>query len=60
MAPLLFLQTLMGQFFFTSSILMGWGWFSVVVVLIFAYYGTYLQSFQREKLGTVRTAPCWS
>jgi hypothetical protein len=54
-APLLFLQALMGQFFFTSSILMGWGWFSVVVVLIFAYYGTYLQSFRREKLGPART-----
>ncbi|MEN8005777.1 MAG: hypothetical protein ABFS42_02135 [Candidatus Krumholzibacteriota bacterium] len=54
-APLLFLQTLMGQFFFTSSILMGWGWFSVVVVLIFAYYGTYLQSFKRDRLGSART-----
>ncbi len=50
-APLLFLQTLMGQFFFTSSILMGWGWFSVVVVMIFAYYGTYLQSFKGASLG---------
>ena len=40
-APLLFVQTLFGQFFFTSSILMGWGWFSVIVVLILAYYGTY-------------------
>ena len=50
-APLLFLQTLFGQFFFTSSILMGWGWFSVVVVLIFAYYGVYLQSFRGKKLG---------
>lgn len=50
-APLLFLQTLMGQFLFTSSIIMGWGWFSLVVVLIFAYYGTYLQSFRGAKLG---------
>ena len=40
-APLLFVQTLFGQFFFTSSIIMGWGWFSVIVVLILAYYGTY-------------------
>ncbi len=54
-APLLFLQTLMGQFFFTSSILMGWGWFSIVVVLIFAYYGTYLQSFRGPDLGRART-----
>lgn len=53
-APLLFLQTLFGQFFFTSSIVMGWGWFSVIVVLIFAYYGTYIQSFLGEKLGGAR------
>ena len=50
-APLLFIQVLFGQFIFTSSILMGWGWFSIVIVLIFAYYGTYLQSFMGEKLG---------
>jgi hypothetical protein len=48
-APLLFLQTLMGPFFFTSSILMGWAWFSIVVVLILAYYGTYLQAFRWAK-----------
>ena len=54
-APLLFLQTLYGQFFFTSSILMGWGWFSIIVVLIFAYYGTYLQAFTGAKLGGART-----
>ena len=53
-APLLFLQTLYGQFFFTSSILMGWGWFSVIVVLIFAYYGTYVQSFKGPTLGAAR------
>ena len=53
-APLLFLQTLYGQFFFTSSILMGWGWFSIVVVLIFAYYGVYLQSVRGKKLGAAR------
>lgn len=54
-APLLFLQTLFGQFFFTSSILMGWGWLSVVIVLIFAYYGTYIQSFRGKKLGAMQT-----
>ena len=53
-APLLFLQTLYGQFFFTSSILMAWGWFSVVVVVIFAYYGTYIQSFRGRNLGATQ------
>ena len=55
-APLLFIQVLFGQFIFTSSILMGWGWFSVVVVLIVAYYGTYLQSFKGDRLGGARNA----
>jgi hypothetical protein len=33
---------------------MGWGWFSVVVVLLFAYYGTYLQSHAGSSLGRAR------
>lgn len=53
-APLLFLQTLMGQHFFTSSILMGWGWFSIVPVLIVAYYGAYLQAFKGAGQGHVK------
>lgn len=54
-APLLFIQVLYGQFLFTSSILMAWGWFSIIVVLIFAYYGTYLQSFHADRLGSGRS-----
>jgi len=53
-APLLFLQVLMGQYFFTSSVLMGWSWFSIIIVLIAAYYGTYLQSFKGPRLGSAR------
>jgi hypothetical protein len=53
-APLLFVQVLFGQFLFTSSILMAWGWFSVVVVLIVAYYGTYLQAYRQDALGAAR------
>jgi len=53
-APLLFLQVLFGQFLFSSSVIMGWPWFSVVPILILAYYGTYLQSFAAEKLGSFR------
>jgi hypothetical protein len=40
-APLLFLQALYGRLFFTSSVLMGWYWWSVVPVLIVAYYCAY-------------------
>lgn len=45
-APLLFLQVLYGQYFYTSSILMAWPWFLVLVMLTAAYYGFYYVSFQ--------------
>jgi hypothetical protein len=41
-APLLFLQVLYGQFFYTSSILMAVYWLSIVAMLIIAYYAAYL------------------
>jgi hypothetical protein len=44
-APLLFLQVLYGQFFYTSSIIMAWPWFLVLVFLTIAYYGFYYVSF---------------
>lgn len=45
-APLLFVQVLYGQFFYTSSILMAWPWFIVLVLLTVAYYGFYYVSYQ--------------
>ena len=45
-APLLFVQVLYGQFFYTSSILMAWPWFLVLVLLTVSYYGFYYVSFQ--------------
>ena len=53
-APLLFMQTLYGPLFYTSSIVMGWPWFGVVPLLILAYYGTYLNSFRADRLGSAR------
>lgn len=53
-APLLFLQTLYGQLFYTSSILMAWPWFAVVPLVIVAYYGIYLYALQGERLGQAR------
>ncbi len=50
-AALLFVQTLYGRLFFSSSILMAWFWLGVVPVLILAYYGTYVLSFKEERLG---------
>lgn len=51
-APLLFLQLLYGQFFYTSSVLMAWSWLSVVLLLVLAYYGIYWFNLQQEELGT--------
>jgi len=45
-APLLFVQVIYGQFFYTSSILVAWPWFLVLVFLTVAYYGFYYVSFQ--------------
>jgi hypothetical protein len=44
-APLLFVQVLYGQFFYTSSILLAWPWFLVLVFLTLAYYGFYYVSY---------------
>lgn len=45
-AALLFLQVLYGHLFYTSSVLMGVFWLSVVPLLIIAYYSTYLFDFR--------------
>lgn len=50
-APLLFLQVLYGQMFYTSSVLMAWPWLSVIPLLIIGYYGLYLYALRRERLG---------
>jgi hypothetical protein len=47
-APLLFVQVLYGQFFYTSSIIMAWPWFFVLVLLVAAYYGFYFASYRKE------------
>ena len=39
--PLLFVQTLYGPLFYTSSVLIAWPWLSVVALLMVAYYGYY-------------------
>lgn len=40
-APLLFLQVLQGRFFYTATILVGWGWMSMLGLLTAAYYLNY-------------------
>lgn len=53
-APLLFLQTLYGHFFYVSDILMGWYWLSVPFLIIVAYYMAYLYDFSFASLGSFR------
>ena len=52
--PLLFVQVLYGNFFYTSSVMMAIAWIMVVPVLILAYYGAYIFTEKVDK------APVWS
>lgn len=54
-APLLFVQVLFGQYFYTSSILMAWPWFLVIPLLTLAYYGLYIVAFSGEKKAASHT-----
>lgn len=58
-APLLFVQVLYGQAFYTTSILMAWPWLAIVPLLIVSYYGLYIVQFKPEWLGNYRTAISW-
>ncbi|OEU62348.1 MAG: hypothetical protein BA870_01885 [Desulfuromonadales bacterium C00003094] len=53
-ASLLFLQVLYGQFFYTSSILMGSYWLAIIPLLIVAYYALYWVDFRYRRLGRQR------
>lgn len=47
--PLLFMQVLYGNLFYTSSVLMAVPWILVIPVLIVAYYGAYIFVYKFEK-----------
>jgi hypothetical protein len=57
--PLLFVQVLFGQFFYTSSILMASYWLAVVPLLILAYYAAYIMQGKGARLGA-RVNAAWS
>ncbi|MFA9389110.1 MAG: hypothetical protein ACERKD_04860 [Prolixibacteraceae bacterium] len=46
--PLLFVQVLFGNFFYTSSVMMAVYWILVIPILILAYYGAYIFSKKME------------
>ncbi len=48
-APLLFVQVIYGQYFYTSSILIAWPWFFVIILLIAAYYGFYFVAYKGKR-----------
>ena len=51
-APLLFIQVLYQQFFYSGTILLGWIWFSLLVLLMIGYYAAYLhKKFRGAWLG---------
>jgi hypothetical protein len=61
-APLLFVQVLYGQFFYTANIFLGFVWFALVPLLIVAFYLTYflvyrLSSVLSNRLGRWDRAP---
>jgi hypothetical protein len=45
-APLLFVQLLYQQYFYSATILLGWIWFFLLVLLIGGYYAAYLYKFR--------------
>ncbi len=50
-APLLFVQVLYGQFFYSSSIVIAWPWLLVLALIVTAYYGFYFVSFRAGRGG---------
>jgi hypothetical protein len=45
-APLLFVQVLFQQYFYTATILIAWVWLFFLVLLIIGYYAAYLYKFR--------------
>ena len=45
-APLLFMQVLLGRFFYTATILVAWAWLGMLGLLTVAYYLNYVAKFR--------------
>ncbi len=50
-APLLFLQTLYGPFFYSSSVVMAWPWLWIIPLLLVTYSLTYVLSWKGQDFG---------
>lgn len=53
-APLLFVQILYGQLFYSSAILIAAAWIAVIPLVILGYYGTYTLRFQWDRIARFR------
>ena len=58
-APLLFLQVLYGQLFYSSSVLMAWPWLAIVPLLLVGYYAHYGLSFALTANETDKGGVAW-
>ena len=60
-APLLFVQVLYQQYFYSGTILLGWIWFNMLVLLMIGYYAAYLhKKFRGPWLGVSAVTPSGS
>ena len=57
-APLLFVQVLLGRFFYSATILVAWAWFGLLVILTGAYYLNYVAKF-RLRAGKSASGVLW-
>jgi hypothetical protein len=55
-APLLFVQVLYAQTFYPATIVVGWVWLGLLVLLVLGYYAVYLGKFD---VGGPESAPRW-
>jgi hypothetical protein len=55
-APLLFIQVVLGRFFYTATILIAWAWFSMLGLLIVGYYLNYVAKFRMKAGKTASVA----
>ncbi|MCL5020706.1 MAG: hypothetical protein M1339_03395 [Bacteroidetes bacterium] len=54
--PLLFTQVGYYQFYYPAGVLMAHAWFSVIIILVFAYYGVYVYSLSARSSKSTRFA----
>jgi hypothetical protein len=55
-APLLFVQVLYAQLFYPATILVGWSWLALLILLVAGYYAVYLHKFAVGGRGAL---PVW-